>query len=152
MSQIFISLCKTYADTNLSQIFISLCKTQTQICPRYSFPCARHRHQFSNSFTKESGRDKWLKVRKWISILLLVPVLLITLRSPGPWFILRQNKRNLSHSLFSAAQSYEQFQIRHSGKQQCGRLLQTSSRALIHVYIHELLQRRRRWRRNRSSA
>jgi hypothetical protein len=40
-------------------------------------------HKVSNSFTKESGRDKWLKVRKWISILLLVPVLLLTVRSPG---------------------------------------------------------------------
>jgi hypothetical protein len=54
-----------------------------QICPRYSFPCARHKHKVSNSFTKESGRDKWLKVRNWISILLLVPVLLLTVRSPG---------------------------------------------------------------------
>ena len=54
-----------------------------QICPRYSFPCARHRHKVSNSFTKESGRDKCLKVRNWISILLLVPVLLLTVRSPG---------------------------------------------------------------------
>jgi hypothetical protein len=55
----------------------------SKICPRYSFPCGRHRHKVSKSFTKESGRDKWLKVRNWISILLLVPVLLLTVRSPG---------------------------------------------------------------------
>ena len=30
----------------------------SQICPRYSFPCVRHRHKVSNGFTKESGRDK----------------------------------------------------------------------------------------------
>ena len=67
----------------ITQYLINGIRFLSQICPIYSFPCARHRHKVSNSFTKESGRDKWLKVRNWISILLLVPVLLLTVRSPG---------------------------------------------------------------------
>jgi hypothetical protein len=67
----------------ITQYLINGIRFLFQICPRHSFPCARHRHKVSNSFTKESGRDKWLKVRNWISILLLVPVLLLTVGSPG---------------------------------------------------------------------
>ena len=69
----------------------------SQICPRYSFPCARNMHKVSNSFTKESGCDKWLNVRNWISILLLVSVLLLTVRSPG--FYRRKNHRFIAYWL-----------------------------------------------------
>jgi hypothetical protein len=48
----------------ITQYLINGIRFQSQICLRYSFPCARHRHKVSNSFTKEPGRDKWLKVRK----------------------------------------------------------------------------------------
>jgi hypothetical protein len=67
----------------ITQYLINGIRFLSQICPRHSFPFARHRHKVSNSFTKEPGRDKWLKAPNWISILLLVPVLLFTVRSPG---------------------------------------------------------------------
>jgi hypothetical protein len=66
----------------ITQYLINGIRFLSQICPRYSFPCARYRYKVSNSFAKESGRDKWLNVRNWISILLLVPVLLVIVRSP----------------------------------------------------------------------
>ena len=69
----------------ITQYHINDIRFLSQICPRHSFPCARHRHKVLNSFTKESGRDKGLKVRNWIYILLLVPVLLLTVRSPGKY-------------------------------------------------------------------
>jgi hypothetical protein len=42
----------------ITQYLINGIRFLSQICPRHSFPCARHRHKVSNSFTKESGRDK----------------------------------------------------------------------------------------------
>jgi hypothetical protein len=42
----------------ITQYLINAIRFLPQICPRYSFPCARHGHKVSNSFTKESGRDK----------------------------------------------------------------------------------------------
>ena len=42
----------------ITQYLINGIRFLFQICPRHSFPCARHRHKVSNSFTKESGRDK----------------------------------------------------------------------------------------------
>jgi hypothetical protein len=42
----------------ITQYLINSTRFLSQICPRYSFPCARHRHKVSNSFTKESGHDK----------------------------------------------------------------------------------------------
>jgi hypothetical protein len=69
----------------ITQYLINGFRLSSQICPRYSFLCATHRHKVSNSFTKQSGRDMWLKVQNWISILSVVPVLLLTIRSPGAW-------------------------------------------------------------------
>jgi hypothetical protein len=37
----------------ITQYLINGIRFLSQICPRYSFPCARHRHKVSNSFTKE---------------------------------------------------------------------------------------------------
>jgi hypothetical protein len=42
----------------ITEYLINDIKFLFQICPRHSFPCVRHRHKVSNSFTKESGRDK----------------------------------------------------------------------------------------------
>ena len=42
----------------MTQYLINGIRFLSQICPRYSFPCARHRHKVSNSFAQESGRDK----------------------------------------------------------------------------------------------
>jgi hypothetical protein len=42
----------------ITQYLINGIRFLSQICPRYSFPCARNRHKVSNSFTNESGRDK----------------------------------------------------------------------------------------------
>ena len=42
----------------ITQYLINGIRLLFQICPRHSFPYARHRHKVSNSFTKESGRDK----------------------------------------------------------------------------------------------
>jgi hypothetical protein len=44
----------------ITEYLINGIRFLSQICPRYSFPCARQKHKVSNSFTKESGRDKWL--------------------------------------------------------------------------------------------
>jgi hypothetical protein len=42
----------------ITQYLINGIRFLSQICPRYSFPCTRHMHKVSNSFTKESGCDK----------------------------------------------------------------------------------------------
>ena len=62
----------------ITQYLINDIRFLSQVCPRHSSLCERHRDKVSNSFTKESGCDKWLEVRNWISIPLLVPVLLLT--------------------------------------------------------------------------
>jgi hypothetical protein len=47
----------------ITQYLINDIRFLSQICPRYSFPCARDRHKVSNSFTKESGCDNILVPR-----------------------------------------------------------------------------------------
>ncbi len=53
----------------------------SQIYDRSIILFIKHNHKVSASFIKEKQRYKWLKAAKWISILLLVPGLLLTVRS-----------------------------------------------------------------------
>ena len=55
----------------------------SQIYDRFIILFIKHNHKVSASFIKEKQRYKWLKTAKWISILLLVPGLLLTVRSAG---------------------------------------------------------------------
>ena len=53
----------------------------SQIHDRFIIFFIKHNHKVSASFIKEKQRYKRLKTAKWISILLLVPGLLLTVRS-----------------------------------------------------------------------
>ncbi len=54
----------------------------SQIYDRFIFLFIKHNHKVSESFIKEKQRYV-IKNSKWISILLLVPGLLLTVRSAG---------------------------------------------------------------------
>ena len=56
----------------------------SQTCPIYSFPCARHRHKVSNSFTKESGHKL-----DFYSVASPSPFLIV--KSPGVQTIIQKN-------------------------------------------------------------
>ena len=83
---------KIFAQDCSCQIEIHFSIKNTRFLFKYTLLCSliydrfiilfiKHNHKVSASFIKEKQRYKWLKTAKWISILLLVPGLLLTVRS-----------------------------------------------------------------------